>query len=260
MVDPNRECDRNVDSGSPGARELLHRVGIDVKPKGTATRRETDLPEINSFTHPPHFFKYLLQLQPWQDRPPAVSVADPPELVERLPPQLVPQQSVHAHGGAGRVSLGRPHRDVRHLPRRRDLVHDPRLQRLGGREAMRLQQDPAGHSRVQFQSDQRADAVEVQTQIDGGQAPEPAFGVHDAVVAGQGEWAGAAEGVARQERDGGEGVVDQRGQERVEAVVARERVARVLVQLDARAPEFGGGARDHHAPRLAWADGDFDVA
>lgn len=80
----------------------------------------------------------------------------------------------------------------------------------------------------------------MQTEVDGRHGDETALGVHDAVVAGEGEGAGAAEGVAGDAGDGGVGVVEERGEEGVEAVGVGVDVAVGFVEFETGAPEFGG--------------------
>ena len=80
----------------------------------------------------------------------------------------------------------------------------------------------------------------MQAEIHGRHGDEAALRVHDAVVAGEGEGAGAAEGVAGDARDGGVRVVEQGGEEGVEAVGVGVDVAVGFVEFESGAPEFLG--------------------
>lgn len=59
---------------------------------------------------------------------------------------------------------------------------------------MRLEKHFARGFRWEFEPEERADAGEVQAEVDGGHADVAAGGVHYAVVVGEGEGAGAALG------------------------------------------------------------------
>lgn len=136
-------------------------------------------------------------------------IANPPNLLRRLAPKLVPQQTVHAHL---RLSLHRSRfreSDIQHLLRFGDLVHNAVLQRFLARPPVRLEQHLACDLRAKFEAWQEANAGEVQAEIDGRHAEETARSIHDTVVVREGKGAGAAEGVASQEGDSGEGVVEQ---------------------------------------------------
>lgn len=141
-----------------------------------------------------------------------------------------------------------------------NLIHNSVLQRLGARPFVRLEQHLPRNLRAQLQPRQRANALEMQSQVHRGHAEKPALGVHDAIVTAQGKRTGTAERVARDERDRRERVVQQGRQEREEAVGVGEGVAFALVEVEPCAPEFGVGAFDDHAAGLVGADAVLDMA
>ena len=187
-------------------------------------------------------------------------ITDLLQLLQRLPPKLRPQQPIDPHGGPVRMTLRDLNRPSPHPFRLGDLVHDPVLHRLRTRPLVRLQQHLPRDLRAQLEPGQRPDPVEVQSQVHRRHAEEAALAVHDAVVAAQRERTRPAKGVARHQRDGRVRVVQQRGEQGVEAVRVGEAVRVALVQVEARAPELGVGALDDDgAGGVGWDEG-FDVA
>ena len=140
-------------------------------------------------------------------------IAYPPDLLCRLPPQLVSQQAIHAHLRLPLYLPRLPQRNIQHLFRLGNLVNDPVRQRFPPRPLVRLEQHLARRLRPKLEPREVADAREVQAQVDGRHAEEAARRVHDAVVVGEGKGARAAKRVAREEGDGGERKVEERCEE-----------------------------------------------
>jgi len=128
-------------------------------------------------------------------------VTDAFKLLGGLAPELIAQQRIHAHLRLWGPQPSHAQRRLQHVLRVGDLVDDAIRQRLLAGPAVRLQQHLARDLRAQLEARQRADAVEVQPQIHRRHREEAARAVHDAVVVGQRERAGAAEGVPCQQRD-----------------------------------------------------------
>ena len=71
----------------------------------------------------------------------------------------------------------------------------------------------------------------MQAEVYGGHGEVAAGAVHYAVVVGEGEGAGAAEGVACYQGDGGEGEVEEEGEEGEEAGTVGGGVGVAFIQL-----------------------------
>jgi hypothetical protein len=117
-------------------------------------------------------------------------------LLRRLPAQLVPQQTKHAHARPALQSPRHLQRHVQHIRGRRKRVDDAVFVRRGARPPVRLEQHFARHARGEFEAWEGPDAGEVQPEVHRRHADEAAGCVHDAVVVCEGEGARAAEGVA----------------------------------------------------------------
>lgn len=159
-------------------------------------------------------------------------ITDPPKPLRRLPPKLIPQQRKNPHPCLRRPPTRPLQRQPLHPLRRHHRIHNPIPQRLFARPPVRFQQHLPCHIRTQLEARQGPDAGEVEAEVYGRHGEEAARAVHDAVVVGEGEGAGAAEGVAGEQRDCREGEVEDGREEGVEAVGVGEGVCVALVQLE----------------------------
>lgn len=182
------------------------------------------------------------------------------ELLQRLSPQLCPQQTIHAHRCAIRMFLCPLDRNSLHLLRLSNLINHPILQCLAPDPLVRLQQHLPGNLRPKLKSRQRSNTIEMQTQIHRRHAIEAPLRVHNAIVTAQAKRTCATERMSRQQRDSGKGEIQQGSEEGVEAVGVGKGIALRFVEVEAGAPELGVGAFDDHAAGLVGADALLDVA
>jgi hypothetical protein len=134
-------------------------------------------------------------------------IAYAPDLLRCLAPEFIPQQTVHAHL---RLALYLPcllQRNVQHLLRLSDLIDNTIFQRTLARPSVGFQQHLARDLWPQLKTWQVPDTREVQTEVHRRHTEKAAARVHDAVIVGESERAGAAESVACEKCNGGERII-----------------------------------------------------
>ena len=189
-----------------------------------------------------------------------MDIADASYLLSSLTPQFIPQQTIHAHLCLALNLSSLSQRNLKHLLWLCNLIHNAVLVCFLARPSMRLKQHAARNLRAQLQSGKEPNAREMQSKIDRWHGEESPPRIHDAVIVRQSKRTRAAKRMSRDQRDGRKGIVEQRGQQRKEAIAIGKRIRIVFVEVEPGAPELFICASCDHATLRVGAQFPLNVA